>query len=198
MPATPDHAGMAKALADGLEQVIGEGQPVDLCGFSFGGVVFAHLAAFHPPLARRLILVGCGGLDTPKGDVDIRRVSGLRGEERRAMLKSNLLGLMLHHPESADDLAIHMLLPNAKNTRLFSPDMVLPDKLLHILPRVQCRVDAIWGAFDRPHPDPMVQCAALRSVCPEAAFEVVPDAGHWAMYERPEAFEQALWRVLNT
>jgi pimeloyl-ACP methyl ester carboxylesterase len=75
--------------------------------------------------------------------------------------------------------------------------MVLPDKLLRILPEVRCPVAAIWGEFDRPHPDPQVQRAALLSVCPEAAFEVVPDAGHWAMYERPEAFEQALAKVLG-
>ena len=197
MPATPDHPGVAGALARGLEAIVGPGTPVDLCGFSFGGVVLAHLAAFHPQLARRLILVGCGGLGTPKGDIDIRRISGLRGDERRAALKANLLGLMLHHPDSADDLAIHMLLPNAKSARLFTPDMVLPDKLLRILPRVPCRVDAIWGAFDRPHPDPALQAKALRSVCPEAGFEVVPDAGHWAMYERPEAFERALWTLLD-
>ncbi|MEW9854270.1 alpha/beta fold hydrolase [Novosphingobium sp. M1R2S20] len=197
LPDTPDHTGIAKALAEGLAGILGDGKPTDLCGFSFGGVVFAHLAAFYPDVARRLILVGCGGLGTPNGHVTLRSVSGLRGEEREAALRANLLGLMLHHPESADALAVHMLLPNAKRARLFAADMVLPDKLLQILPRVRCRVDAIWGEFDRPHPEPAVQEAALRSVCPGAQFEVVSGAGHWAMYERPEAFEHALAKVLS-
>jgi len=192
MPETPDHPGIAKALAQGLRAIVGQGRPVDLCGFSFGGVCFAHLAAYYPDVARRLILIGCGGLDTPHGHVQLQRVSGLRGEEREAVLRSNLLGLMLHAPESADALAIHMLLPNAKRARLIAPDLVLPDKLIRILPEVRCRVDAIWGEFDRPHPDPALQEAALRSVCPDAGFTVVPDAGHWAMYERPRAFMQAL------
>lgn len=196
LPQTQDHPGIAKAFADGLAIIVGESRAVDLCGFSFGGVCFAHLAAYHPHVARRLILVGCGGLGTPNGPVHLQRVSGLRGQEREAVLKSNLLGLMLHHPESADALAIHMLLPNAKRSRLVAADMVLPDKLLLILRQVHCPVDAIWGEFDRPHPDPAVQEAALRSVCPDAAFAVVNDAGHWAMYERPEAFDRALTDLL--
>jgi pimeloyl-ACP methyl ester carboxylesterase len=196
LPATPDHRGIAQALADGLEMILAKDARADLCGFSFGGVCFAHLAAYHPHVARRLILIGCGGLDTPHGDIHLQRVSGLRGEAREAVLKANLLGLMLHHRDSADALAIAMLLPNAKRARLIASDMVLPDKLLRILPQVRCRVDAIWGAFDRPHPDPAVQEAALRSVCPDAGFEVVADAGHWAMYERPQAFARALGKVL--
>lgn len=197
LPPSLDHAGLSAALAEGLTRIVGEGRAVDLCGFSFGGVVFAHLCAYHPHVARRLVLVGCGGLDTPPGQVVLGKVGGLRGEARRAALKANLLGLMLHHPDTADDLAVHMLLPNAKRARFFASELVLPDRLLRILPQVRCRVDAIWGEFDRPHPDLAVQEAALRSVCPDAAFEVVPDAGHWAMYERPEAFEHALASLLT-
>ncbi|HUD27240.1 MAG TPA: alpha/beta hydrolase [Novosphingobium sp.] len=199
MPGTPDHEGLSVALADGLAVVLGDGGlPVDMCGFSFGGVALAHLAALHPGVARRLVIVGCGGLDTPMGHPRLGRISGLVGEERRAALKGNLLGLMLHHPDSADDLAIHMLLPTAKAARLHVPPLVVPDRLLRILPRVPVPVDAIWGACDLPHPDPAAQEAALRSVQPEALFRVVEDAGHWAMYERPEAFEAALLEILAT
>lgn len=198
MPESEDHKSISKALALGLEMILGEGGlPVDLCGFSFGGVALAHLAAFHPHIARRLVIVGCGGLDTPMNHPRLGRVSGLVGDERRAALKSNLLGLMLHHPDSADDLAIHMLLPTAKAARLHVPPLVLPDRLLRILPEVRCPVDAIWGDCDWPHPDPAVQEAALRSVQPEAAFRVIENSGHWVMYERPEAFEAALLRILS-
>lgn len=197
MPASEDHEGISAALACGLEVILGAKRlPVDLCGFSFGGVALAHLAALHPHIARRLVIVGCGGLDTPMGHPRLGRISGLVGEERRAALKGNLLGLMLHHPDSADDLAIHMLLPTAKAARLHVSPLVVPDRLLRVLPRVKVPVDAIWGECDLPHPDPAVQEAALRSVQPEALFRVIEDAGHWAMYERPEAFEAALLEIL--
>jgi pimeloyl-ACP methyl ester carboxylesterase len=198
LPATADHAGISAALAQGLETIFGFGHPpVDVCGFSFGGTALAHLAALHPHVARRLVIIGCGGLDTPRGHLRLGRISGLVGEARRTALKANLLGMMLHHPDSADDLAIHMLLPTAKAARLEVAALVLPDRLLRILPQVRVRVDAIWGACDLPHPDPPVQEAALRSVHPEAEFRVIAEAGHWVMYERPEGFEAALLAILQ-
>ncbi|MCT2399808.1 alpha/beta fold hydrolase [Novosphingobium mangrovi (ex Huang et al. 2023)] len=199
MPETQDHEGISKALAQGLDEIFGsEGLPVDLCGFSFGGVALAHLAALYPHVVRRLVIVGCGGLDTPIGHPRLGRVSGLVGEERRAALKANLLGLMLHHPDSADDLAIHMLLPTAKAARLNASQLVLPDRLAKILPRVRVPVDAIWGELDLPHPDPAAQEAVLRAIQPETIFKVIEGAGHWAMYERPEPFEAALEEILAT
>jgi pimeloyl-ACP methyl ester carboxylesterase len=199
MPASEDHAFISKALAHGLEIILGRDVlPVDLCGFSFGGVVLAHLAAFHPQVARRLVLVGCGGLGTPGNHPRLLRISGLTGEERRAALKGNLLGLMLHHPQSADDLAIHMLLPTAKAARVNAQPLVMPDKLLRILPKIDCQLDAIWGEFDWPHPDPEVQEQVLRSIRPELDFRVIAESGHWVMYEQPEAFEAALIGMLNT
>ncbi|MCJ2189033.1 alpha/beta fold hydrolase [Novosphingobium beihaiensis] len=198
LPQTPGHEGISAALATGLKQILGrEGLPVSLCGFSFGGVALAHLAALHPHVARRLVIVGCGGLDTPAGHPRLGRVSGLAGEERHAALKANLLGLMLHDPGSADDLAIHMLLPAAKAARLEARDLVLPDRLVKILPRVPVPVDAIWGERDLPHPDPAAQEAVLRAIQPGTVFEVIAGAGHWAMYERPEAFESALESILK-
>ncbi|KHK93633.1 alpha/beta hydrolase [Novosphingobium malaysiense] len=197
LPEPQDHEGISNAIALGLREVLGEdGLPVDLCGFSFGGVALAYLAALYPQVARRLVIVGCGGLDTPLGHPRLGRISGLVGEERRAALKANLLGLMLHHPDSADDLAIHMLLPTAKAARLDVSGLVLPDRLLKVLPRIPVPVDAIWGEFDLPHPDPAAQEAVLRSIQPHTIFRVVEGAGHWAMYERPEAFEAALESIL--
>jgi len=198
MPPTLDHAGISGALAEGLRRIVPDRLPVDLVGFSFGGVGFAYLAALQPGIARRVILVGCGGLDTPQGDIRLGRVGGLAGEERKAALKANLLGLMLHAPQAADDLAIHLLEKNARAARLsIAPDLVLPDKLVQVLPRVKVPVDAIWGAFDRPHPAPALQEAVIRRTHPDCDFRVIADAGHWAMYEQPEAFNATLLDMLG-
>lgn len=196
LPATDDYAGIAEAVATGLHEIVGEELPVEMCGFSFGGVAMTYTAAYRPEVAKRVILVGCGGLDTPLGDVRIGRVSGLEGVERRAAIKANLLGLMLHYPDSADAYAIHQLVPNARKSRMDVPGKVLPDKLICIFPEVTIPVDAIWGEFDRPHPDPPVQEKALREFFPDAHFRVVEGAGHWAMYERPEGFNAALLGIL--
>lgn len=197
MPEPLDHRGISAALAAGLREILGAGRKADLAGFSFGGCAFAHFAAWYPELVRRLVIIGTGGLDTPHGHVNLGRVAGLQGEERKAMLRSNLLGLMLHHPDSADELAQHLLVVNARKARLVVPDLVIPDRLLRILPEVTVQVDAIWGEFDRPHPDPAVQEAVIRRTHPDCDFRVIAGAGHWAMYERPEAFDAALLDMLR-
>ncbi len=197
-PARQDHRAIAAALAQGLPIVTGSSAPVDFAGFSFSGTAFAHFAAWYPQCVRRLILIGCGGLDTPNGHVDLGPVRGLEGDARAARLKANLLGLMLHADETVDPLAMHLLVVNARQARFgaAAADMVLPDKLIRILPELRCQVDAIWGEHDRPHPDPAVQETALRTVDPDLDFRVIAGGGHWVMYERPQAFNAALLDML--
>lgn len=196
MPHAVSHDALSAALADAMPLLLGAGQQADFVGFSFGGAVFTHFAARHPEWVRRVVMVGTGGLDTPHGHVRIGKVSGLRGAEREAMIRSNLLGLMLHHPETVDPLAMHMLMANARAARLPPVDLVIPDKVVAVLPRVTVPIDAIWGEFDLPHPDPAVQEAVLRRFRPEMDFRVVAGAGHWVMYERAEAFNAALLDML--
>lgn len=197
LPQAETHEAISQALAAGVRQISGERQ-IDLVGFSFGGVAFAWFAAQYPELVRRLILVGCGGLDTPHGHVHLRPAKGLVGDERKAVLKGNLLGLMLHNEESADELAQYLLVKNGRAARFFEAQrLVLPDRLAHVLPRVRARVDALWGEFDRPHPDPALQEEVIRRSHPECDFRVIAGAGHWAMYERPGAFNAALLDMLG-
>jgi pimeloyl-ACP methyl ester carboxylesterase len=197
MPATEDHQAISDALAMGLRRLIAPDLPVDIVGFSFGGVASAHLAAFHPELVRRLILVDTGGLDLPMGSIDVRGVRGLDDAERRAVLRANLLSLMLHDPASVDELALHLQATNGRRGRLRAEQLVLPDKLLKVLPRVSVQLDAIWGEHDGPHPDPAAQATVLRRFHPDLDLRVIPGAGHWAMYERPDAFNRTVLDLLS-
>jgi pimeloyl-ACP methyl ester carboxylesterase len=171
--------------------------PLDFVGFSFGGVLAAHFATRHPELVRRLILVGTGGLDTPRGDIQLKRIRGLEAEERRAVNRDNLLALMLHDPASVDELALHLHALNGSRARLDPISLVLPDKLLEALPRIRVQVDAVWGEHDRPHPNPRAQEAALRRFCPDLDFRIIPGAGHWVMYEQPAEFNRVLLELLD-
>lgn len=197
LPPEPTHAAIAAVFAAGLRQILGERLPADFAGFSMSGTLFAWLAALHPGVVRRLVLIGCGGLDTPHGAIDIGSTRGLTGEARTARLKANLLGLMLHHPDSVDELALHLLVTNARLARLVAPGLVIPDRLKAALPHLGVPVDAIWGEFDRPHPDLAVQEAVIRAVQPDCEFRVIAGAGHWTMYERAEAFNAALLALLD-
>ena len=194
-----DQETIAAALALGLRRLIApERLPLDVVGFSFGGVAGAYLAAGHPDLVRRLIIVGSGGLDTPVGRVDMQRLRGLDGEARHAALRANLLALMLHHPESVDELAIHLQVTNGLRARLDPGPLVLPDRLLQALPQISAQIDAIWAEHDRPHPVEAGQEAVLRRFQSDIDFRVIADAAHWAMYERPAAFDRALLELLDS
>jgi pimeloyl-ACP methyl ester carboxylesterase len=197
LPPREDHADVAHAIATGLRQLIAPELPLDVVGFSFGGVAAAHLAAFHPRLVRRLILVDTGGLDLPMGNIDVRGIRGLEDKERHAVLRANLLSLMLHDPASVDELALHLQATNGRRARLKAEKLVLPDKLLRILPRVSVQLDAIWGEHDRPHPDPAAQESVLRRFHPQLDFRVIPGAGHWAMYENPASFNHTVRDLLS-
>jgi pimeloyl-ACP methyl ester carboxylesterase len=196
MAPAADHTAIAAVLASGLRELIPSGLPLDLMGFSFGGVVGAYFAALHPELVRRLILVGTGGLDTPMGQVELRRVRGLEGSDRSAALRANLLGLMLHDPASVDELALHIHAANGARARLDPKPLVLPDRLMSALPLLTVQVDAIWGERDRPHPNAAVQEAALRRFHPHLDFRVIRGAGHWAMYEKPQDFNRTVIDLL--
>lgn len=196
MPAATSHDAISAAIAGGMDALLAEGSQADFVGFSFGGAVFTHFAARFPELVRRVVIIGTGGLDAPHGHIDLGRVGGLTGEERRAAIRRNLLGLMLHHPDTVDELAMHLLVANGRQARLPVADLVIPDKVVQVLPELTVPLDAIWGEFDRPHPHPAVQEAVLRRFQPDMDFRTIADAGHWAMYERPEAFNAALLAML--
>ena len=192
-----DHATISSVIAVGLRRLIGSEGPPDVVGFSLGGVVAAHFAVRHPELVRRLILVGSGGLDTPLGTITLRGVRGLEGEERRVVNRENLLALMLHDPASVDDLALHVHAINGARARLDPVPLVLPDQLMGALPQLCVQVDAIWGEYDRPHPNPALQEAALRRFHPKLDFRIISGAGHWAMYEKPVDFNRTVLDLLR-
>jgi pimeloyl-ACP methyl ester carboxylesterase len=197
MPPSQDHAAIASALAFGLRRLIPAELPLDFIGFSFGGVAGAYFAALYPELVSRLILVATGGLDTPMGHIEMRRVRALKGDERRAAHRANLLALMLHDPASVDELALHIHEINGVRARLDPTPLVLPDKLMSALPKISAQMDAIWGGLDRPHPNPPVQEAVLRRFQPQLDFRTIAGAGHWVMYERPEEFNRTLIDLLG-
>jgi pimeloyl-ACP methyl ester carboxylesterase len=196
LPQVQDHSGIVAALAEGLRRLMSPALPIPVVGFSFGGVVAAHLAAAHPELVRQVIIVDSGGLDTPRANVHLQRLRGLQGEARRAAARANLLEIMLYHPDSADDLALHVSALNGPRSRLSVAGLVFPDKLRVALERVTCPVAAIWGELDKLHSTPPIQEAALRRVRPDSTFRVIPSAGHWSMYERPQAFNETVLDLL--
>lgn len=198
MPHGTGHADIADPIAAGIRTLQRAAGPVDLAGFSFGGVVATHLALRHPDIVRRLVIIGPGGLDTPLGDFAIRRLRGLDPVERDEALRENMMAIMLSGPAHATPLAMHIYLKGGADARFPVEPLIMPDHIVRVLSDVRAPLDAIWGEFDRPHPHPAEQEAALRRFKPDLRFRVIRDAGHWCMFEQPDAFNAALLDLLET
>lgn len=196
-PRTGEVQSYAEEIAAGL-RLLPEDGPFDLLAFSMGGVMAAHLAAIAPELTRRLILVGAGGLGTAPGHFVSTPIRGLEGEALRQAHRANLLALMLRSEDAVDDLALYAQGLNVPRARVQPGPLVVPDKLLQALPRITAQIDAIWGEFDAPHPEPEVQAAVIRRFQPDAELRVIAGAGHWVMYEGGEAFNQAALELLES
>jgi pimeloyl-ACP methyl ester carboxylesterase len=195
-PVTPEAIGAR--VAGAIDHCLAAEPGVDLVGFSFGGLVAGQVAACLGARARSLILVGASGLGLPRQRYElVRRTPQMDARALRAAQAQNVRTLMLHDPDSLDELALAVQAHNDARARLKSRRMSLGDSLRHVLPRVHARLSGIWGEYDiTAVPWIDERRALLESLHPELEFRVLPDAGHWVQYEASDAFNRLLPRLL--
>lgn len=197
-PSGGDADALVAPLAEGLQALLG-GEPCDLVGFSFGGMTAGLLLAEHPALARRLVLVGAPAMGvTPNRQFELQAWRHLPEAEQGAVHRSNLGALMLHDTALIDDLALELHVANLLRDRMPRRRLAHTDVLARALPRVTCPVHAIYGAYDALYKAWISQlAAAYAAAAPDfRGLTMIPDAGHWVQFERPETFDAALLTVL--
>jgi pimeloyl-ACP methyl ester carboxylesterase len=167
------------------QQIFGDDTPVDLVGFSFGGVVAAEWAARYRGV-RRLALLG------PTGHKGRRReraplVNWRRSTDEGTMLadlRQNLEAMMLFHPSDALALQVHRhscVMTRFRSKSLSQSKGVLVDAL----DRFGGPVSMLWGAEDATG----VASEVGPLLCeghPERHWRSLPGVGHWVQYEAPE------------
>ncbi len=199
-PDRRDMDGIGRIVADGLRHVLEErDRRVDLVGFSFGGVVGGHAAPLLADLLHSFTMVGVGamGLRRARGPALERFRRDMTPAELKSLARRNLEILMLADPREVDDFAVHMQIVNTMRAVTKSRWVSATPALVGRLPLVEAPLAAIWGEWDwTAWPFFRERAAAIRAIRPEARIAFVPEAGHWAMYERPAAFERALESVL--
>ena len=192
--------GIAEALLQGLDRIIGQGGSFRLAGFSFGGSIAGHLAMLAAGRVMQLVLVGAGGLRLPR-PTPVELVSWRHLQdpaEAREVHRSNLKALMIHRPESIDDLAITIQSMNAQRARTKSRPISRSGALHDVLPNLRVPLDGIWGAYDATSVGfNGAREVFLKSLDPDAAFVIVPDAGHWVQFEAAAAFNKILCKMLR-
>lgn len=192
-----DASSIGAIVTAGLDQVVGSNEPLDIAGFSFGGVIAGVTAANCGPRVRSLTLIGTGGLGPPNRSVELVRVREKTGDERLAAHRENLLRMMLANPGSVDALALEVQEQNSKRARLNSGFMWMSRILHEALPRVHGHVHGMWGEHEMPDRAMLdARIGLLREARPDVVVEIVPDAGHWMFYEAAGYFNTAFSRIL--
>jgi pimeloyl-ACP methyl ester carboxylesterase len=181
--------------------------PFDLVGHSLGGGISIVLAATHPQLVRRLVLVAPAGLRPfPAAVSNLLAASAdavLAARRGAAPLADTWWGrrllLALTAADAADlppTLARQMIEASAAAKRT-APALatITSADLRFTLAHTQMPLGVIWGEADRTVPiralDDLLQAR------PDAEVVRISDAGHVPMIERPDEFVVALQTLIQ-
>ena len=167
-----------------------------LYGHSFGGMIAAEMAALSPSS------YGAVGLIAPVGLwIDEHPIADIY-----AMLPFEFPPYLFHDPEAAASLltgGIDFEDPDAMTTFLIANSRRLgtAGKVLFPIPnrrlakrlyRLTNPVAIVWGSSDRLIPP--LYAERWHELIPQAEVTMVPEAGHMAPYEQPEAVASACLR----
>lgn len=169
---------------------------VHLAGFSFGGYLAAHMAVRLGRRAAALSMTGGAGYGPPDGrpfTLDSRKRMAARlgreptEEETWQMQAGNLAKLMVWDRARIDDWAVDMQVSNVARTRFDSRRLSWADGTPDLIGQLGCPVMVVYGEHDAAAIPPIAErLARCRAARPDAHTHVIPDCGHWAMYEAPE------------
>lgn len=191
--------GMAALLAptlSTLDALIGRDTPLDLAGFSFGGLVAAHMAAQRPNV-QRLALLGTGGHPgrrRPKGELVNWKPAWRAGDAvavEQAMRHNLAMHMLSGAAAELDALAVRVHTDACVRTRFRSKDISRAGGLVEVLAPYQGPTWLAWGEHDVTA-DPPVIAPALASALFDGRSDVVAGAGHWVQYERADAVNPQL------
>jgi len=184
---------LAAIVAEGIDRVAPDNN-VAMCGFSFGAVIGGHVAARMGTRVSSLLLLGAAGLGLPRKPLDLTRVEpGMAPDEIAEVQRGNLVKLMFGDARRVDDLAVHLQNENTRRGRLDSRPIAFTDTLVSTLPKASARLGAIWGEQDATAANAIEQnFAVLRKLRPGVYCDTIAEAGHWAQWEQPAAFEAKL------
>lgn len=189
-------------VVETVTEISGSSKVLGLSGFSFGGFVAAGVASELGERVSGVSLVGPAGFPRPDGR-NLGLESRRRLEERlgrtatdqeiRDMHRGNLAKLMISKEERIDDLAIALQTSNVSNMRFDSRPLSWSGRMTAYLGKLICPVTFISGEHDRSaHPTIEDRYRQCQAVLPHITLQILPDCGHWAQYEKPDAVNRML------
>lgn len=188
---------LAPLVLHGAQELLA-GEPFDLAGFSFGGLVAALIAAEPTAPVRRLVLTSVAALGLVSEPPVLRAMRGVTDpQEQEQVIRFNLNAMMLADPSAIDDLAVLVHRTAAPRDRVKNRRQVLQKVLPALAPRWRCPAYGIWGTADAlyRHQVDRLRAAAGALGLAEAAY--LEGAGHWLPFERADQFNPLVRRFLG-
>lgn len=190
-----DADGLVPYIAEILEHTF-HLDAVDVIGFSFGGMTAGLVAAEYPALMRQLILVGAPGLGLFGKELPMRGMTpSMDKVAQRQVHRHNLNTMMFVHPESVTEGVIDLQVANVARDRLRRRRIARTDVLAKVQARWACPVHGVWAESDALYKETLLEIPNVLSNM--SSFHVVPDAGHWVMFENPQAFHAVVDPLLG-
>ena len=196
-----DRAALPKEFATivrpGLQSLLGDSAQCDLAAFSFGAMVAAEMALHLGQRCRRFTAIGAAGCGDLHVQVALQTPPGAEvvWDKAQEIHRANLQALMFHNPAAIDEVAIYLHSINLARHRFNSRALSLRNDFLQALPLIPAQLVGVWGAFDATAGGAAAIAQRRQHfVGAQAAaeFHVLPDVGHWAMYEAPRAINKIL------
>lgn len=184
---------LVAALQRNIADLVGGEREIDVAAFSFGSVLASNLALARGGV-RRLALLGATGHGLQRRQLALKNWRLLEpGAAQAQAHRHNLAELMLHDPGAIDALAMLVHRSASERTRLRSKQLSHTDATRRALDKLHVPVLMAWGEHD-PTASGAATAQALARGRPERQCLVVPDAGHWVQYERPDEINTLLAR----
>lgn len=191
----PSMHALVDATLASMASLLGADDVIPVVGFSFGGLLSAHVAARRAgptPLA----LLGPGGHGGPRrpiGDLRAWRQAA-QGQDWQALgeiMRHNLLMHMVHEPQAIDEMAVQIHSVSCQRTRFASKPISHAGGLAKLLEDHHAPLLLAWGACDVTA-DPQWAARALSANHTSCQTHIVPGAGHWVQYEAAQAVNHLL------
>jgi pimeloyl-ACP methyl ester carboxylesterase len=156
---------------------------VSIVGHSHGGRIALHLAAHHPELIDRLVLVDAAGIRAPRTLRWYRRVAMAKLAKHvlnRLGPGGRALGCRLVGRTASADYAATAEVLRPTFNRLVSTDIT------PLLSQVRASTLLIWGEEDQD--TPLRDGETMQRLIPDAGLVVFEGAGHFAYADQPQRF----------
>ncbi len=192
---------LAAVVSRGLDIVLPPPARYALVGFSFGGIIGGATSVLQGERVHTFVSIGSSALGLPPiGVKGLRKwTHDMPEEELRSINRHNLSIIMISDPARIDEQAVRLQMANTMKARITGGAIPRGDGFLRALPGIKARMVCLAGSEDVYVKSNLAgRKRIFRAVQSDTPFYTIDGAGHWVMYEAPDAFNAAISKIIDS